>query len=93
MAEPAELMPQVYDELRRLAANYLRQERPGQTLQATALVHEAFLRLSKEKNQPWKNRTHFLATAAALGFLVIEPTTARAAFRTKSEIRDLRSEI
>ena len=59
-----ELMPQVYDELRRLAANYLRHERPGQTLQATALVHEAFLRLSKEKNQPWKNRTHFLAIAA-----------------------------
>jgi RNA polymerase sigma factor (sigma-70 family) len=57
-------MPQVYDELRRLAANYLRRERPGQTLQATALVHEAFLRLSKEKNQPWKNRTHFLAIAA-----------------------------
>jgi RNA polymerase sigma-70 factor, ECF subfamily len=64
MVDPAELMPQVYDELRRLAANYLRQERPGQTLQATALVHEAFLRLSKEKNQPWKNRTHFLAIAA-----------------------------
>jgi RNA polymerase sigma factor (TIGR02999 family) len=57
-------MPQVYDELRRLAANYLRQERPGQTLQATALVHEAFVRLSKDKNQPWKNRTHFLAIAA-----------------------------
>lgn len=62
--DPAALMPQVYDELRRLAANYLRQERPGQTLQATALVHEAFLRLSKEKNQPWQNRTHFLAIAA-----------------------------
>jgi RNA polymerase sigma factor (TIGR02999 family) len=62
--DPASLMPQVYDELRRLAANYLRRERPGQTLQATALVHEAFLRLSKEKNQPWKNRTHFLAIAA-----------------------------
>lgn len=62
--DPAELMPQVYDELRRLAANYLRRERPGQTLQATALVHEAFLRLSKEKNQPWTNRTHFLAIAA-----------------------------
>jgi RNA polymerase sigma factor (TIGR02999 family) len=57
-------MPQVYDELRRLAASYLRQERPGQTLQATALVHEAFLRLSREKNPPWKNRTHFLAIAA-----------------------------
>jgi RNA polymerase sigma factor (TIGR02999 family) len=57
-------MPQVYDELRRLAANYLRHERPGQTLQATALVHEAFINLSKQKNQPWKNRTHFLAIAA-----------------------------
>jgi len=63
-AKADDLMPQVYDELRRLAANYLRHERPGQTLQATALVHEAFLRLSKEKNQPWKNRTHFLAIAA-----------------------------
>lgn len=62
--EPADLMPQVYDELRRLAANYLRRERPGQTLQATALVHEAFINLSKQKNQPWKNRTHFLAIAA-----------------------------
>ena len=62
--DPADLMPQVYGELRRLAGNYLRRERPGQTLQATALVHEAFLRLSKEKNQPWQNRTHFLAIAA-----------------------------
>ena len=64
MADPASLMPQVYNELRRLAANYLRHERPGQTLQATALVHEAFLRLNAEKNHPWKNRTHFLAIAA-----------------------------
>jgi RNA polymerase sigma-70 factor (ECF subfamily) len=63
-ASPEALMPQVYDELRRLAANYLRRERPGQTLQATALVHEAFLRLNAEKNHPWKNRTHFLAIAA-----------------------------
>lgn len=63
-AKAGDLLPQVYDELRRLAANYLRHERPGQTLQATALVHEAFLRLSREKNQPWQNRTHFLAIAA-----------------------------
>jgi RNA polymerase sigma factor (TIGR02999 family) len=63
-AKADELMPQVYEELRRLAGNYLRRERPGQTLQATALVHEAFLRLSREKNQPWQNRTHFLAIAA-----------------------------
>src|SRR5215510_13038037 len=82
MADPAELMPQVYDELRRLAANYLRHERPGQTLQATALVHEAFLRLSKEKNQPWKNRTHFLAIAA-LSMRQILVQRARARYAEK----------
>lgn len=58
------LMPLVYDELRRLAAGYIRRERPGQTLQATALVHEAFLRLVKPGEQPWNGRTHFLAIAA-----------------------------
>ena len=60
----AELMPLVYDELRRLAASYLRRERPGQTLQATALVHEAYVRLIGEKPQHFNNRTHFLAIAA-----------------------------
>ena len=78
--EPAELMPQVYDELRRLAANYLRHERPGQTLQATALVHEAFLRLSHEANHPWKNRTHFLAIAAlSMRQILVQRARARAA--------------
>ena len=57
-------MPLVYDELRRLAASYLRRERPGQTLQATALVHEAYVRLIGEKAHNWQNRTHFLAIAA-----------------------------
>jgi RNA polymerase sigma factor (TIGR02999 family) len=60
----AELMPLVYDELRRLAAGYLRRERPGQTLQPTALVNEAFVRLSQERGKPFQNRTHFLAIAA-----------------------------
>ena len=73
----AELMPLVYDELRRLAAGYLRRERPGQTLQATALVHEAFVRLSEERAQPWKNRTHFL-TIAALSMRQILVQRARA---------------
>jgi RNA polymerase sigma factor (TIGR02999 family) len=59
-----ELMPLVYDELRRLAAGYLRRERPGQTLQATALANEAFVRLSQERPQSFQNRTHFLAIAA-----------------------------
>ena len=84
--DPAALMPQVYDELRRLAANYLRHERPGQTLQATALVHEAFLRLSKEKNQPWKNRTHFLAIAAlSMRQILVQRARARHAEKRGGE--------
>jgi len=60
-----ELAPLVYDELRRLAAAYMRRERPGQTLQATALVHEAYLRLvDTEKVQHWNSRGHFFAAAA-----------------------------
>jgi RNA polymerase sigma factor (TIGR02999 family) len=60
----SQLMPLVYDELRRLAASYIRRERPGQTLQATALVNEAYIRLIGEKAHNWQNRTHFLAIAA-----------------------------
>ena len=60
-----QLLPLVYDALRQLAAQKLAQEAPGQTLQATALVHEAFLRLvDVEKNQPWNSRGHFFAAAA-----------------------------
>jgi RNA polymerase sigma factor (TIGR02999 family) len=57
-------MPLVYDELKRLAASYMRRERTGQTLQATALVHEAYLRLAAARDRPWTGRTHFLAIAA-----------------------------
>ncbi|MGD9636537.1 MAG: ECF-type sigma factor [Pirellulales bacterium] len=61
----AELLPLVYEELRRLAADKMAHERPGQTLQATALVHEAFLRLVGDADQPqWDNRWHFFAAAA-----------------------------
>ena len=85
-ASPSDLMPQVYDELRRLAANYLRQERPGQTLQATALVHEAYLRLSKDKNQPWRNRTHFLAIAAlSMRQILVQRARARHAAKRGGE--------
>jgi RNA polymerase sigma factor (TIGR02999 family) len=60
-----QLLPLVYDELRRLAAQRLAQEKPGQTLQATALVHEAYLRLvDVEKAQKWNSRSHFFAAAA-----------------------------
>src|SRR5262250_1894775 len=64
------LLPLVYDELRKLAAQQLARERPGQTLQATALVHEAYLRLvgsgdaSAPREQHWDGRRHFLAAAA-----------------------------
>jgi RNA polymerase sigma factor (TIGR02999 family) len=59
------LLPLVYDELRKLAAAKLAQERPGQTLQATALVHEAYVRLvDVDKAQQWKSRGHFFAAAA-----------------------------
>ena len=60
-----QLLPLVYDELRQLAAQRLAQEKPGQTLEATALVHEAFLRLvDTEKVQRWNSRGHFFAAAA-----------------------------
>jgi hypothetical protein len=60
-----QLLPLVYDELRKLAARKLGQERPGQTLQATALVHEAYIRLvDGEKAQSWMSRGHFFAAAA-----------------------------
>src|SRR3954451_23760454 len=60
----AALIPLVYDELRRLAANYLRRERPGQTLQATALVHDVYLRLLQDSHLSWQNRAHFFGIAA-----------------------------
>ena len=60
------LMPLVYDELRRLARHYMRRERAGQTLQTTALVNEAYLRLVGQRNMRWQNRAHFFAIAAQL---------------------------
>ena len=60
-----ELLPLVYDELRKLAAAKLASEKPGQTLQATALVHEAYLRLADaEESKPWNSRGHFFSAAA-----------------------------
>jgi ECF sigma factor len=64
-ARAAELLPLVYDELRRLATEMMAGEKPGQTLQATALVHEAYLRLvGGEKARRWNSRGHFFAAAA-----------------------------
>ncbi len=63
---PARLMPLVYDELRRLADHYLRQERSDHTLQPTALVHEAYLKLIDQTRVNWQNRAHFFGVAAQL---------------------------
>jgi len=71
-----ELLPLVYEELRQLAAQRLAQEQPGQTLQPTALVHEAYLRLVGGADQSWDSRGHFFAAAAqAMRRIVVE--TAR----------------
>src|ERR1700689_1913231 len=60
------LTPVVYDELRRLARNYMRRERPGHSLQTTALVNEAYIRLVDYKRMQWQNRAHFFAVSAQL---------------------------
>ncbi len=70
---------QVYTDLRRLAARRLTQEKPGQTLQATALVHEAWLRLSRSKEQIWRGKTHFfMAAAEAMRRILIEQARRKA---------------
>jgi RNA polymerase sigma factor (TIGR02999 family) len=75
--EPADIAA-VYNELRRLAASYIRGERPGQTLQATALVHEAYLRLASVP--AWKDRAHFMGVAArSMRQILVERARARGA--------------
>lgn len=83
------LMPAVYDELRRLARRYLRQEWRGRSIQATDLVHEAYLRLIKDGRQRWQNETHFLAIAAiSMRRILVERARARgAAKRGGSRLR------
>jgi RNA polymerase sigma-70 factor (ECF subfamily) len=74
------LMPAMYDELRKVARRYIAREKAGQTLQATALVNEVYLRLLREKAQGWKNRAHFCAIAAsAMREILVERARARAA--------------
>ena len=63
-AAASRLLPLVYNELRRLAAHYMRGEKPGQTIQATELVHEAYLRLVGQERIGWQGRSHFFAIAA-----------------------------
>ncbi len=82
LAVAEQLLPLVYDELRKLAAQKMAQEKPGQTLEATALVHEAYLRLvDVDKAQHWNSRGHFFAAAAeAMRRILVE--NARTATKT-----------
>lgn len=81
-----ELLPLVYEELRLLAGRQMSQERPGQTLQATALVHEAYIRLVEARNQDWKSRGHFFKAAAeAMRRILVENARRKKSLRHGGE--------
>src|SRR4051794_25857614 len=81
-----QLLPLVYDELRKLAAQRLAREKPGQTLQATALVHEAYLRLvGRDEARSWKSRGHFLAAAAQAMRRILVDNARRKGARKRGE--------
>jgi RNA polymerase sigma factor (TIGR02999 family) len=83
-----EMVSALYAELKRLAGAKMNQLGPGQTLQATALVHEAYLRLSREPNQRWQNRAHFFASAAeAMRRILIEQARRKATLRRSGNSR------
>ena len=83
-----QLLPLVYEELRKLAAVRMSQEQPGQTLQATALVHEAYLRLVKADDQAWDSRGHFFASAAeAMRRILIDHARRRGAVKRGGDWR------
>jgi RNA polymerase sigma factor (TIGR02999 family) len=85
-----ELLPLVYDELRKLAAERLNREKPGQTLQATALVHEAFVRLVGSPNTRWDGRGHFFAAAAeAMRRILVESARRKQRIKHGGECRRL----
>ena len=77
-----QLLPLVYEELRRLAAAKMAQEKPGQTLQATALVHEAWLKLAGSDQQQWRGRSHFFGAAAeAMRRILIDKARQKASLK------------
>lgn len=81
-----ELLPLVYEELRLLAAQKMSQEPPGQTLQATALVHEAYLRLVEAKDQSWNSRGHFFKAAAeAMRRILVDNARRKKSLRAGGE--------
>ena len=87
----SELLPLVYEKLRALAGQQMRHERPGQTLQATALVHEAYLRLvDTSKVQIWENRWHFFAAAAeSMRRILVEAARRRGRLKRGGELKRL----
>src|SRR5258708_19111150 len=88
------LLPLVYDELRKLAAHKMAQERPGQTLQATALVHEAWLRLSESNRQEWRGREHlFSAAAGSMRRILVEKTRPKARLRHGGQLQRVDCEM
>jgi RNA polymerase sigma factor (TIGR02999 family) len=84
----ARLMPLVYRELRRLAGHFMRDERPGHTLQATALVHEAFLRLVDQDHADWQCRTQFMGVAALfMRRILVDNARRRAAAKREAGVQ------
>ena len=82
------LLPQIHDELRTLAASYLRRERPDHTLQPTALVNEAFLKLVDQRAVKWQNRAHFFGIAAqAMRRILVDHARAHAASKRGGAMR------
>lgn len=95
-AASAQLLPLVYDELRKLAAVRLSREQPGQTLQPTVLVHEAYLRLVDAKGEPqqWQGRGHFFAAAAeAMRRILVENARRKRAYRHGGHLRQVKLNV
>ena len=89
----AELLPLVYDELRRMAAHRLAGERANQTLQPTALVHEAWLKIGRDEQRAWNGRQHFFAAAAeAMRRILVDRARRRLAAKRGSGIEPLNSD-
>src|SRR6266542_1177701 len=88
-----ELLPLVYEELRKLAAFKMAREAPGQTLQATALVHEAWLRLVDDEHQQWNSRGHFFGAAAeAMRRILVEAARRKGRLRHGGALERLSAE-
>lgn len=86
----AQLFTLVYDELRRIAGGYLRRERPDHTLQPTALVHEAYLRLVEQSERNWQNRAHFIGIGAHLmRQILVDHARKRAALKRRGDAHGL----